>query len=334
MRLTCPNCGAQYEVPDDVIPLAGRDVQCSSCGNTWFQNHPEAEADSEPEDFALADTAPDTEEPTPEEGDTETFEEIEPPEIVFEDGSDEDPKADGGEHEMSEQADGRWLDEDELETSESYDEEVSDDSPETEWETATSDDPDEDPASDARRRGLDPAIADVLRQEAEHEARARAADSLETQPELGLSEPENETDKRLLQAKARMRRLRGLPSEPTPEVEAEPAKPDSRRDLLPDIEEINSTLRGGSDTSRTNAANAGAPTSAKRRSGFRLGFGVALLIALAGILAYSYDAEIAEAYPPAAPYLEKFIASSNEGRVWLDSQVTSLFIWLNGFTGS
>ncbi|MDA0961846.1 MAG: zinc-ribbon domain-containing protein [Proteobacteria bacterium] len=44
MRLTCPNCGAQYEVPDDVIPEDGRDVQCSNCGTTWFQTHPSAAA--------------------------------------------------------------------------------------------------------------------------------------------------------------------------------------------------------------------------------------------------------------------------------------------------
>jgi predicted Zn finger-like uncharacterized protein len=37
MRLTCPNCKAQYEVEETVIPAGGRDVQCSSCGNTWFQ---------------------------------------------------------------------------------------------------------------------------------------------------------------------------------------------------------------------------------------------------------------------------------------------------------
>lgn len=37
MRLTCPNCNAQYEVEDSVIPAAGRDVQCSACGHSWFQ---------------------------------------------------------------------------------------------------------------------------------------------------------------------------------------------------------------------------------------------------------------------------------------------------------
>ena len=41
MLLLCPNCGAQYEVPEDHIPKKyGRDVQCSACNHTWFQTHP------------------------------------------------------------------------------------------------------------------------------------------------------------------------------------------------------------------------------------------------------------------------------------------------------
>ena len=36
MRLLCPKCDAEYEIPDDVIPAEGRDVQCSGCQETWF----------------------------------------------------------------------------------------------------------------------------------------------------------------------------------------------------------------------------------------------------------------------------------------------------------
>lgn len=43
MRLICPNCSVQYEVPSDVIPAEGRDVQCSNCQETWFQTHPGTE---------------------------------------------------------------------------------------------------------------------------------------------------------------------------------------------------------------------------------------------------------------------------------------------------
>lgn len=42
MRLTCPSCGAVYEVPDSAIPEEGRDVQCTNCGHGWFQRHPSA----------------------------------------------------------------------------------------------------------------------------------------------------------------------------------------------------------------------------------------------------------------------------------------------------
>ena len=44
MRLTCPSCDAVYEVPEDAIPEGGRDVQCTNCGNGWFQRHPRAAA--------------------------------------------------------------------------------------------------------------------------------------------------------------------------------------------------------------------------------------------------------------------------------------------------
>jgi predicted Zn finger-like uncharacterized protein len=36
MRLTCPNCGAEYEVPEGLVPAAGRHVQCTACHRRWF----------------------------------------------------------------------------------------------------------------------------------------------------------------------------------------------------------------------------------------------------------------------------------------------------------
>ncbi len=63
VRLTCPNCKAQYEVPLDVIPDTGRDVQCSNCSFTWFQVHPDSISD-EPDDAPVgldSDTSKPTE---------------------------------------------------------------------------------------------------------------------------------------------------------------------------------------------------------------------------------------------------------------------------------
>ena len=58
MRLTCPNCDAQYEVDDRAIPDAGRDVQCSNCGHTWFQLAPHVEEAMEDEAATFGDGAP------------------------------------------------------------------------------------------------------------------------------------------------------------------------------------------------------------------------------------------------------------------------------------
>ena len=46
MRLICPNCNAEYEIPADAIPATGRDLQCSSCGVTWFSKPPEADSET------------------------------------------------------------------------------------------------------------------------------------------------------------------------------------------------------------------------------------------------------------------------------------------------
>jgi len=40
MRIVCPNCASQYEVAEDAIPEAGRDVQCAKCAEIWFQDRP------------------------------------------------------------------------------------------------------------------------------------------------------------------------------------------------------------------------------------------------------------------------------------------------------
>ena len=62
MRLICPNCGAQYEVPPEAIPPAGRDVQCSACSHTWFVHPSAPEPLSEPEPWDLVRRVTDDEE--------------------------------------------------------------------------------------------------------------------------------------------------------------------------------------------------------------------------------------------------------------------------------
>lgn len=54
MRLICPNCDAEYDVADDIIPPGGREVQCSNCTQTWFQTEKPRLVPSTPPTFSTS----------------------------------------------------------------------------------------------------------------------------------------------------------------------------------------------------------------------------------------------------------------------------------------
>jgi predicted Zn finger-like uncharacterized protein len=280
MRLTCPNCGAQYEVPEAVIPTSGRDVQCSNCGDTWFQHHPDhapAEAEDLPDEHA-AEAEPD---PAPE------------PEPA----------------------------------------------PEQVPEPAAEATPEEPPA----QRRLDPNVADILREEAERERAARAAEGaggLETQPDLGLADPGISEDERSRQARARMERLRGGGETPPPapseeEVDArrdDDIDPSSRRNLLPDIEEINSSLTSSGERGDTVAAAAlpeEVPMSS-RRSGFRSGFRLAVITFVLATIVYLTAPSLARMIPGAEAPLAQYVEAVNAARTQLNDLVTRIIAQIGG----
>ena len=252
MRLTCPNCGAQYEVPDDVIPEDGRDVQCSNCGTTWFQPHPSAAARSEGAARRVVDVLPEED---------EDEEDVPPP-----------PP----------------------------------------------------PRREAPARSVTPDAADILRQEAEYEARMRReeAGGIETQPDLGLDEAADDIERRARQARERMARLKGPGAAVAaqPAVEAAPPPTGSRRDRLPDIEEINSSLRARAEPverpTETDPSKA-----APRRSGFARGFSVALIVVVLAVLVYANAPAISEAVPQADPALNAYVVFIDGLRVQLDALI-------------
>lgn len=253
MRLTCPNCGAQYEVPDDVIPTEGRDVQCSNCGTTWFQDHPDHPVeDSQELPEQAEELIEDAPEPTP------------PPKTV---------------------------------------------------------EPDPEPAPAApERQVLDDSVSSILREEAEREAELRAQESaaLETQPDLGLDNfPADEASVRAQQARDRMAGMRGEPAQPAP------AEPGSRRSMLPDIEEINSSLRTKNEPPAPEATALAEPQPSAKRSGFTRGFAFALIIVAILIAIYANAPRIAEAVPQLNPALNSYVSLVDQGRNWLDQLIGS-----------
>lgn len=271
MRIICPKCDAQYEVPDEVIPPEGRDVQCSNCGHTWMQLRSENAAQQV--------------DPSVPESDVETGEDA--PDIDA--GTQPEPK----------------------------------------------------------RQELQPEVADILRQEAERESAARAAEAatLETQPDLGLTQAESESERRHREARDRMARVRDTDVEVDAEPEAETTAPEapastppaqdpvvpsaavtaavnSRKELLPDIEEIKSTLRSSSDRELAgDDPRPEAPARKRERRGFRRGFYVAILLIALAVAVYVFAPQIAAALPEAEPYLSGYMAWVDELRVWLNAQM-------------
>ena len=267
MRLTCPSCGAQYEVPDDVIPEDGRDVQCSNCGNTWFQ---QPDTSNSPEAFEADAAAP---------------------------------------------KDAVWHPEVENDI---------DDMPSVNTGAAPGDTP-------PKRRELDPSVADILREEAEFEARTRQSEagSLEDQPDLGLQEPEDESAKRARQAEDRMRKLRGEDARAAPAA-ATADRPRSRGDMLPDVEEINQTLRSSSDRQEVRSVQADLDEDDDPSGGFGRGFLLVLVIFAIAAGLYVFAPQVADALPQLQAPLDTYVSMIDTVRTWLNAQVASLMEMVTG----
>lgn len=321
MRLICPNCGAQYEVPDEAIPESGRDVQCSNCGHTWFERPGESlDAEDEPwpedrseEEAVAAEPAPgirqaeDAAEVAAEPaGEAAPVPDVpEPPEDVW----DEPPEPPGREERPTG----------------------------PEWpgsETAL-------PAEESRlaRRRLDPEIANVLREEREHsEALRRRREPpapFESQGDLALEDRP---------AAPRPRQADGFAPEHRPEepdlgteaglegrqdVTSEASRRESRRDL-PDVDELNSSLSQRTLPANLRSLDRAEERAREGRRGFRLGFGLVLLIAAVAALAYLQADTIGSAIPALAGPLVGYVDAVDAGRLWLDASVRGLLDRVEG----
>lgn len=182
----------------------------------------------------------------------------------------------------------------------------------------------------APRRTIDENLLAILREEAQRETAQRqrdAARGLESQPDLGLA---TATTRRAVAAPTAAPAAAPAAA-PEPDHDGDGAPPTlaasavsgspARRTLLPDIEEINSTLRAGAHPRGGDAA-AGAealPVAPAHSSGFRTGF-VAVTVA-AGLMAatYAMAPRIAAMFPAAAPTMQRYVAGVDRARLWIDA---------------
>lgn len=269
MRLICPNCEAEYEVPDDVVPEAGRDVQCSACGQTWFAT-PEGVSPPEP----IEDAPPFDDEDS----------------LVADPGA-PDP-----------------------------------DAPETDFDAEDDlDAPLPDPAQPHVRRRLDPEVTDVLRQERETSEALKRGEHADFETSGG--ESDDGTAKTVAAAAA----ATAAAATGSSISRARSRVPQSdAASQLPDVDEINSTLRPDGRRSerrqRQKSERGGRDQAPAKKggSGFRIGFLIVVLIALIGFLIYWQAPRLAEMFPGAAVSLGNYVITVDNGRIWLDETLASL----------
>lgn len=324
MRLICGNCDAQYEVEADMIPPEGRDVQCSACSHVWFEPGRGSAMPAPPPGpvvprrISAASFRP---------AQDEQFEDDDPDLPPLSDADlpplrraplDEDMLAilrEEAERETAARAAealqaARLTEDDEAApeapslTPAPQPEEVQQTiflPPEPEPEAEPVPEPEPEP---------EPVIHAEIMQD------AAAPSSRGFPPPPPRPEPEIE--------EARFIEEPPPADEPVDtEVPAMPARA-SRRDLLPDIEQINSTLE--STPHSDFAAGEALSQRAGKRSGFARGFALMILLALLLAVLYLKNGDLQAALPAAGPALSAYADAVDQAR-------TGLARLVSGFLG-
>jgi predicted Zn finger-like uncharacterized protein len=158
----------------------------------------------------------------------------------------------------------------------------------------------------AGTRRLDESVLSVLREEAEREALARQAEAepLETQGDLGLEAPSHAPT-----VPTRIARLRAEAEPAGGEATASPRGP-ARRELLPEIDQINASLRPQHERRAGEAAAVAetmGPGAADERRGFRRGFLTSLIVVALAAALYLLAPRIAASLPALSEPLTRYV---------------------------
>lgn len=181
------------------------------------------------------------------------------------------------------------------------------------------------------QRKLDESVLSILREEADRELAARKAEAaagLEMQGDLGLPPPVSPMvgSSAATPMTATGRRIVARQGEAAP-----PPRTRSRRDLLPDIEEINSTLRP--NEAAASLEDTDGPAQDRSATGFRSGFLFVLVVTGLALAVYVMAPEITARVPDAADALAAYVIAVDDLRVMLDGLIQRGTEALNGLTG-
>ncbi len=341
MRLTCPNCTAQYQVPADAIPENGRDVQCSACDHTWFQSGTIDTA-------AAAPTAPITAPPVRDKNADDT------PASAPDTSTDAPTTAAQSddldfERQLTESL-GRS---DPAHTSEQ--DTIPEPAPETDIAPDTKTQDTGDDATTVKpklpKRKLDPQVANVLREEAEREKRARLAAQEQDQdtetgqaiPDVAEQTPQSDAQTQTAQDAEELDEIVISPEPKRKKIyppnlddlddlynQTADTADQVQGDTLPDPDDLKSSLQDDGD----DVTILGAPDTSeepKEKSNRRSGFILAFIVLAAGFWLYSNAAAVAEAIPQTKMALQVFVLSVDTIRDGLNVFAASIVTLVSGW---
>lgn len=284
MRLVCPSCEAKYEVPDDAIPDAGRDVQCANCGHGWFQARAKPAPKAPPIPPVAEKPKAESEKPQRPAAPVAEASVARPdPERRLSFGAGPDGAGDA-------------------------------------------DVPREPPARVPNEK-----VLAILREEAEREAKARREKTrLLDEPAMPVSaSTEQERPKPPAKPPAPPPRPPAPP--PEPEIELKVA---ARRDLLPDVEEIKSTLKP-SEVEEPEFVD-GSHADYDRTEGgrpFRAGFLSVITLAILAASVYISTPWLSAKVPALAGPLASYVEAVDDLRLALDGLMRTATLMISGEAG-
>lgn len=191
-----------------------------------------------------------------------------------------------------------------------------------------------------RPRALDESVLAVLREEAARESNARASEAppaIETQGDLGLSAAvaatiasANNSGDDAPEADPvaqRIARMKG--------IDPSPAKPQTRREMLPEIDEINTSLRASNERrSGEPGAVAASLGDRGRKNAFRNGFVLMIVLAVILVVLYVMAPKLAQQIPGLSGALSAYVAAIDAGRIMLDDVLQSAIGLMRGGAGT
>lgn len=324
MRLICPNCEAQYEVPDDAIPPGGRDVQCSNCQQSWFQTQ---------KPVTPARNALMLEPSDPHAAPEEDAADKQPVASELYDDLEEDVIADNAVTEaMPDVTEAAEVNAEEIPSSAPEQAALEETAPQQEApppQQATTPPAQAAASSDAqneplKRKPLDDAVANILREEAALGGAPAATGPIASPPatetpKAAAPVTEDKTRQRI----ALMTKEEGGNASGSQQSDIA-AQTDAHMRTIPTINEINATLRARAQASDMSGLTEAEKYEAVQRSGFRRGFFMILIIFAILILPYIFADQIIENLPQTKDIMTSYVVMVDQIRISLGDLVNSL----------